>query len=57
MVAARVRVDPRRAAEFSHADHERVLEQAALRQVVAQRGDGGVCRRDEGSDTNGGTLP
>ena len=47
VVAAAIGVDLRRAAELPHPDHERVVEQAALLQVLQQRRIGQVHRRHE----------
>src|SRR6478735_8732090 len=45
VIAARLGIDLRRAAEFTHAKNERRIEQASLPQVGHQRAKAGVERR------------
>src|SRR5689334_15764288 len=47
MVAAAVGVDARRAAKLAHADHQRLVQKAATRQVLKQAGERLVRRRHE----------
>ena len=46
MIASAIAIDPRRAAEFTHPDNERILQQPALLEILHQRTHGAIHDRE-----------